>query len=146
MPERHRFMKGLFAWIGYSQKAVTYHRDPRYAGQTNWNYWRLWNFAIEGLTSFSIAPIKISTYLGLFVALCTFMYAVFVFFKALFYGDPVRGYPSLMLAILFLGGIQLIAIGMIGEYVGRIFNETKRRPLYIIKNYIPSNFEKDNLS
>ena len=139
-------MKGLFAWIGYSQKAVPYHRDPRYAGQTSWNYWRLWNFAIEGITSFSIAPIKISTYLGLFVALCTFMYAVFVFLKALFYGDPVRGYPSLMLAILFLGGIQLIAMGMIGEYVGRIFNETKRRPLYLIKNYIPSHFEKDNPS
>ena len=146
LPEHHRFMKGLFAWIGYSQKAVPYHRDPRYAGQTNWNYWRLWNLAVEGITSFSIAPIKISTYFGLFVALCTFMYAIFVFFKALFYGDPVRGYPSLMLAILFLGGIQLIAIGMIGEYIGRIFNETKRRPLYLIQNYIPSHFENDKPS
>jgi glycosyltransferase involved in cell wall biosynthesis len=136
--EHHRFMKGLFAWIGYRQKAITYTRDARYAGQSKWNYWSLWNFALEGMTSFTTAPLLAASYLGLLTSLTAFIYAVYVVYKTLVYGDPVKGYPSLMVVILFLGGIQLLAIGVIGEYIGRIFNETKRRPLYILKDYIPS--------
>lgn len=141
--EQHRFMKGLFTWIGYPQKAVLYRRDPRFVGKTKWNYWRLWNFALEGITSFTITPLKIATYIGLSTSFLAFVYAAFVFFKALIYGDRVRGYPSLMVVILFLGGIQLFSIGVIGEYLGRIFNETKGRPLYFIKHYFAS-LSQDN--
>lgn len=141
--EQHRFMKGLFTWIGYPQKAVLYRRDARFAGKTKWNYWRLWNFAIEGITSFTIGPMKIAVYIGLSTSLLAFIYAVFILLKALVYGDPVRGYPSLMVVILFLGGIQLLSIGIMGEYLGRIFNETKRRPLYFIKNYYASHNKKN---
>ena len=130
--EEHRFMKGLFAWIGFPSKAFLYRRDPRAAGETKWNYWKLWNFAIEGITSFTVAPLKASTYIGLFVAMMSLIYAIFVIWKAMMYGDPVRGYPSLMAVILFLGGVQLVSVGLLGEYVGRIFNEVKRRPLYLL--------------
>ncbi len=140
--EHHRFMKGLFAWIGYPQKAVSYRRDPRFAGKTKWNYWKLWNFALEGITSFTIAPLKISTYLGLVTAFGAFLYALYVIAKTLIFGDPVKGYPSLIVIILFLGGIQLITIGVIGEYLGRMFNETKQRPLYFLKAYHPSKFNQ----
>jgi glycosyltransferase involved in cell wall biosynthesis len=137
--EQHRFMKGLFAWIGFPQKKVLYSRHPRYAGQTKWNYWKLWNFALEGITSFTIAPLKIATYLGLLVAFAALVYASVIVLKTLLYGNPVAGYPSLMVAILFLGGVQLIGIGIVGEYVGRMFNETKGRPLYFLKYHEPSN-------
>ena len=140
--EHHRFMKGLYAWIGYPQKAVPYQRDRRYAGQTKWNYWKLWNFALEGITSFSIAPLKLATYLGLITALSAFIYALFIVFKTLIYGEPVRGYPSLMVAILFFGGTQLFFTGVLGEYLGRMFNESKRRPLYFLKGYKPSRFDR----
>lgn len=130
--ERHRFMKGLFAWIGFSQKAIDYQRDARFAGVTKWNYWKLWNFAIEGITSFSIAPLKVSTYLGLLVAVLAFLYALFVIYKTLMFGDPVQGYPSLMVVVLFLGAVQLVGIGVLGEYLGRMFVETKYRPLYLL--------------
>lgn len=136
--EQHRFMKGLFAWIGYPSIAVEYDRDPRQAGQTKFNYWKLWNFAIEGITSFTIAPLKLATYFGILVAVAAFIAIVFLVAKTLLFGDPVKGYPSLMSVILFLGGIQLIALGSLGEYIGRMFNETKRRPLYFTKQYIPS--------
>ncbi|WP_159699085.1 glycosyltransferase family 2 protein [Massilia sp. 9I] len=136
--EEHRFMKGLFAWIGFPSKALPYRRDPRAAGETKWNYWKLWNFAIEGITSFTVAPLKISTYLGLLVAVLSLIYAAFVIWKALIYSDPVRGYPSLMAVILFLGGVQLISVGLLGEYVGRIFNEVKRRPLYLVNRRLDS--------
>lgn len=136
--EQHRFMKGLFAWIGYPQKAVPYQREARAAGQTKWNYWRLWNFALEGITSFSTAPLKLATYIGLLTALASFIYAGVIIYKTLVYGEPVRGYPSLMVVILFLGGVQLFTIGIIGEYLGRTFNEAKRRPLYIVKDYLPA--------
>jgi polyisoprenyl-phosphate glycosyltransferase len=136
--EQHRFMKGLFAWIGYSQKAIPYRRDPRYAGTTKWNYWKLWNFALEGITSFSIAPLKVATYLGLMTAVVAFGYAAVVIFKKLAYGDSVPGYPSLIVVVLFLGGIQLISLGIIGEYLGRMFDESKQRPLYLIKDYEPA--------
>ncbi|WP_084604467.1 glycosyltransferase family 2 protein [Desulfonatronum thioautotrophicum] len=130
--EQNRFMKGLFAWIGYPAKPVMYARDPRNAGVSKWNYWKLWNFALDGITSFSTTPLRISTYLGLTTALFAFFYALIVIYKTLMFGDPVQGYPSLMVVILFLGGVQLVFIGILGEYLGRIYNETKQRPLYLI--------------
>jgi polyisoprenyl-phosphate glycosyltransferase len=136
--EHHRFMKGLFAWIGYRQKAVPYRRDPRYAGASKFSFWRLWNFSLEGITSFTVAPLKVSSYLGLLIALSAFLFACWIFSKTLFYGDPVPGYPSLMIVILFLGGIQLVILGVIGEYLGRMFNESKRRPLYLVADFRPS--------
>jgi glycosyltransferase involved in cell wall biosynthesis len=136
--EQHRFMKGLFAWIGYKQKAVQYQRDPRHSGETKWNYWKLWNFAIDGITSFTIAPLKISTYLGLLTAASAFSYGIYMAIETLIYGNPVPGYPSLIVIVLILGGVQLVAIGVLGEYLGRIFNETKHRPLYFVNEYLPS--------
>jgi len=134
--ERQRFMKGLFTWIGYKQKSIVYERDARFAGESKFNYWRLWNFALEGITSFSTAPLKLATYVGLGTAALAFVYAVWVFGKALLLGDRVQGYPTLMLVILFLGGVQLMALGMIGEYLGRMYIETKQRPLYLIDELI----------
>ena len=136
--ERHRFMKGLFAWIGYPQTAVSYQRQARHAGQSKWNYWRLWNFAIEGITSFSTAPLRVATYFGLLVALAAFLYGSYIILDTLIHGNPVPGYPSLMVVILFLGGIQLIGIGIIGEYLGRLYDEAKQRPLYLVKAYLPA--------
>jgi glycosyltransferase involved in cell wall biosynthesis len=131
-------MKGLFAWIGFPQKEVLYDRDRRRAGATKWNYWRLWNFALEGITSFTIGPLKVASYLGLVTAAGAFLYAAFVISKTVLLGESVPGYPSLMVVILFLGGVQLITLGIIGEYLGRIFNETKDRPLYFLKAYHPA--------
>jgi polyisoprenyl-phosphate glycosyltransferase len=136
--EQHRLMKGLFAWIGFPQLGVPYHREARHAGRSKWNYWKLWNLAIEGFTSFTIAPLKLATYLGAAVAVLSFVYAVIIIFKTVAYGDPVRGYPSLMVVILFLGGVQLLSIGIIGEYLGRMFNEIKQRPLYLVNRYVPA--------
>lgn len=136
--EQHRFLKGLFAWIGYPQKAVPYRRDPRFAGASKWNYWRLWNLALEGITSFTIAPLTIATYLGTLIALVAFLYAGFIVYDTLISGNPVAGYPSLIVVVLFLGGVQLITLGIIGEYLGRVFDETKSRPLYIVQDYHPS--------
>ncbi|BDU20232.1 glycosyltransferase family 2 protein [Dyella sp. GSA-30] len=130
--ERQRFMKGLFAWIGYRQTAVLYQREPRQAGTTKWNYWRLLQLAIEGVTSFSTAPLRLATWVGLFSSLLSFVYGLWVLTKSIIYGDPVRGYPTLMLVILFLGGVQLLALGVIGEYLGRNYAESKQRPLYFI--------------
>lgn len=136
--EYHRFMKGLFAWIGYPAVAVMYRRDPRFAGVTKWNYFALWNLALEGVTSFTIAPLKVATYFGFAIAGLAFVYASVIIYRTVVYGDPVRGYPSLMVAVLFLGGVQLIATGVVGEYLGRIFDESKRRPLYLLKGFAPS--------
>ncbi len=133
--ERHRFMKGLFSWVGFSQTAVLFQREPRIAGKTKWNYWKLWNLAIEGITSFTIAPLKLATFLGFTTALFAFIYAMVIVYKTLYFGEPVQGYPSLMVVILFLGGIQLITLGIIGEYLGRTFDEVKQRPLYIVKDF-----------
>lgn len=130
--ERHRFMKGLFGWVGFRQIGVPYDRAPRAAGRTKWNYWKLWNFALEGITSFSAAPLKVATYVGVLTALAAFAYGVWIVVKTLLWGDPVAGYPSLMTVILFLGGIQLIALGLIGEYLGRLYEESKQRPLYLV--------------
>ncbi len=136
--EQHRFMKGLFAWVGFPQKAVLYRRDPRFAGDTKWNYWKLWNFAVEGITSFSTVPLRLATYCGIGIAFIAFIYAGWIFYKTLAYGESVKGYPSLMVVLLFLGGGQLIGIGVLGEYLGRMFNETKNRPLYFLNEHLPS--------
>ena len=136
--EQHRFMKGLFAWVGFPQKAVLYHRDPRAAGTTKWNYWKLWNFAVEGITSFSTEPLRLATYCGVGIAVVAFLYAGWIVYKTLAFGEAVKGYPSLMVVLLFLGGGQLIGIGVLGEYLGRMFNETKNRPLYFLNEHRPS--------
>jgi polyisoprenyl-phosphate glycosyltransferase len=136
--ETHRYMKGLYAWIGFPQKAVPYSRHARHAGNTKWNYWRLWNFAIEGITSFSAVPLKLATYLGVGASILAFSYGTFMVARTLLFGNPVAGYPSLIVIVLFLGGIQLTCLGIIGEYLGRIYNEAKRRSLYFVKGYHPS--------
>ena len=137
-PEQHRFMKGLFTWIGFDQEAVPYERDPRLAGRSKWSWLKLLNLAIEGITSFTAAPLRIASVLGLAIALFAFVDGAWIIYKTLRYGDPVQGYPSLMTAVLFLGGVQLTAIGILGEYLGRVFHETKQRPLYHVKDYRPS--------
>jgi glycosyltransferase involved in cell wall biosynthesis len=136
--EQHRFMKGLFAWIGFPSTPVRYDRAPRAAGTTKWNYWKLWNFSLEGITSFTVAPLKIATYVGLLTAIGAVLYLAQLIFRTLAYGNPVAGYPSLLAVVLFLGGVQMMMLGVIGEYLGRIFNETKGRPLYLTERHLPS--------
>jgi polyisoprenyl-phosphate glycosyltransferase len=136
--EHHRFMKGLFAWVGFPSRAVLYDRHPRAAGESKWSYWKLWNFALEGITSFTVMPLKIATYLGLAVAGFAAVYGAVIVVRTLAFGNPVPGYPSLMVVVLFLGGAQLMTLGVMGEYLGRIFNETKRRPLYFVERFVPS--------
>jgi len=136
--ERHRFMKGLFGWVGYNRVAIPYHRDPRRAGHSKFNFWRLWNLALEGITSFSTAPLRLATYLGLLTAFVAFLYGLAIIVKALLFGDPVAGWPTMMSVILFLGGTQLIALGVIGEYLGRLYDEAKQRPLYLVDSWLPS--------
>ena len=136
--EQHRFMKGLFAWVGYPTTCVLYDRAPRHAGVSAWNYWTLWNLALEGITSFTVMPLKLATYVGLCIALLSGVYAAQVIVKTLIIGNPVAGYPSLMTVVLFLGGVQLMFLGVIGEYLARIFNETKQRPLYLVERFLPS--------
>ncbi len=136
--EHHRFMKGLFAWVGFPATTVLYDRAPRCVGDSKWNYWKLWNLALEGITSFTVMPLKIATYLGLAVALLSIAFGAQVIVKTLLFGNPVAGYPSLMTVMLFLGGVQLMTLGVIGEYLGRIFNETKHRPLYLVERFLPS--------
>ena len=136
MPERNRFMKGLFAWAGFKQTAVSYHREERKFGKTKFNYWKLWTLAIDGITSASTAPLRIWSYLGGIVALGALGYALFIIIRTLTTGIIVPGYASLMVAILFLGGLQLLSLGVLGEYVGRILTETKARPLYVVRETI----------
>jgi polyisoprenyl-phosphate glycosyltransferase len=136
-PERSRFMKGLFAWIGFPCREIEYDRDGRHAGESKWNYWQLWNFALEGITSFSVVPLKAASYVGFITALAAFAYGVYVIGKTLLYGDPVRGYPTLIVVVLFLGGLQLMALGIIGEYLARMFIEVKQRPLYLLQQALP---------
>ncbi|HET9018187.1 MAG TPA: glycosyltransferase family 2 protein [Acetobacteraceae bacterium] len=136
--EHHRFMKGLFAWVGFPSVAVPYDRAPRLAGRTSFNYWKLWNFALEGITSFTVMPLKLATYVGLATALVAALYGGHLILITLLFGNPVHGWPSLMAVTLFLGGVQLVTLGIIGEYLGRIFNETKGRPLYLVERFAPS--------
>lgn len=136
--ERHRFMKGLFGWVGYGPLSIPYHRQARIAGRSKFGAWKLWNFALEGITSFSTAPLRAATYLGLLVAALSFIYAAIVIGRALAHGDPVAGWPSMMTVVLFLGGTQLIALGLIGEYLGRLYEEAKQRPLYLVQQWQPA--------
>lgn len=138
MGERQRFMKGLFAWVGYQQTALHYTRQARIAGATKFNYWRLWNLALEGITSFSTAPLRLATYVGLLAALFAFAYGIWIIAKTMLWGDAVQGWPSMMTVILLLGGMQLMALGMVGEYLGRLYMETKQRPLYLVAKQFPS--------
>lgn len=131
--ESQRYTKGYFSWIGFKKKEITYKRDPRAAGQTHWNYFKLFDLAIEGIVSFSIAPLRIATGLGIFVAIVAFLYLIYIVVRTIVLGTDLAGYPSTIAVILFLGGAQLLSLGIIGEYVGRIFNETKNRPLYLIE-------------
>lgn len=133
MPERNLFMKGVLSWVGGRTDIVDYARAERVAGSTKFNGWKLWNLALEGITSFSTFPLRMWTYIGLLVAGLAFTYGAWMILDTLAFGNPVRGYPSLLVSILFLGGIQLIGIGVLGEYIGRIYIETKQRPKYILK-------------
>lgn len=136
--ERHRFMKGLFGWVGFEQVAIPYQREARVAGHSKFNLWRLWNFALEGVTSFSTAPLRVATYLGVMTALLAFVYALCIVLKALLWGDQVAGWPTMMTVILLLGGVQLMALGVIGEYLGRLYEESKQRPLYLVDRWHPA--------
>jgi len=138
MTERNRFMKGLFAWIGFQQETLLYDRDARAAGASKWPYWRLWKLAIEGVTGFSTAPLKISLYFGFASALLAFLALAYFLVKTWLIGDPVPGFPATIVTILFLGGVQLASIGILGEYVARLFVESKGRPLYLIDTYQPA--------
>jgi glycosyltransferase involved in cell wall biosynthesis len=136
MPERNRFMKGLFAWSGFRQAAVEYSRAERQVGKTKFRYWKLWTLALDGITSASTMPLRIWSYVGVVIAAFTLLYAVWVVIKTMLFGSDVAGYPSLMVAILFFGSVQLISLGVLGEYIGRILIETKRRPLYVVRRKI----------
>ncbi|NEO32572.1 MAG: glycosyltransferase family 2 protein [Symploca sp. SIO3C6] len=133
MPERTRFMKGLFTWVGFKQTSILFDREPRFKGQTTFNYWKLWNFALDGITSFSFLPLKVWSYIGLIISLISLLYASFLIIRTLIFGIDVPGYASLMVAVLFLGGIQLLTLGIIGEYLGRVYEEVKERPLYFVR-------------
>lgn len=133
LPERNRFMKGLFSWVGYKQVPIYFVREPRKLGKTSFNYWKLWNFALDGITSFSSVPLKVWSYFGLFISVISFLYGSFLLLKTLILGVDLPGYASTIVIILFLGGIQLISLGVIGEYIARIYEEIKQRPLYLVR-------------
>lgn len=136
MRENTRFMKGIFAWVGFKTTTVTYNVVPRMHGTTRFNFWKLWNLALEGITSFSTLPLRVWTYMGGLVSVTAFAYAIYLFIRTLLYGVETPGYASLMIAILFIGGVQLIGIGVLGEYIGRIFSEVKGRPAYIVRQIL----------
>jgi glycosyltransferase involved in cell wall biosynthesis len=140
--ESQRNAKGMFSWIGYKKKEILYDRDPRAAGETKWNYTKLLNLAIDGITSFTTAPLRIASLFGLLISFIAFIYIVWLVIRTLIFGPDVAGYPSLMAVVLFLGGVQLLSLGIIGEYIGRIFNETKQRPLYLVEEYHTSGHKK----
>ena len=134
MPERTRFMKGLFAWVGFRQTSIIFDRPERYRGKTTWNYWKLWNFALEGITSFSSFPLKIWGYIGILFSSLSFAFGIFLILRTLIFGVDVPGYASLMVTVLFLGGIQLMSLGILGEYLSRVYEEVKGRPLYLVSD------------
>ena len=134
LPEQHRFMKGLFTWVGFKQTGLDYEREERQAGETKWRYWRLWNFALDGITSSTTLPLRIWTYVGCGVSALSFLYAGFLMSRTLIHGADLPGYASLMVCVLFMGGINLIGLGILGEYLGRTSDEAKRRPLYLISD------------
>ena len=131
--ESERYTKGMYSWIGFKKKELEFEQGDRVAGESSWSYRQLFSFAIDGITSFTTTPLRISTVVGFIVSMCAFLYMIYVFFKAVLFGEPVQGYPTLVILILFLGGIQLLSLGIIGEYIGRIYNETKNRPDYIVR-------------
>ncbi|MXN73752.1 glycosyltransferase [Burkholderia sp. 4701] len=133
LPERRRFMKGLFAWVGFRTVIVDYERDARSAGKSKFSGWKLWNFALEGITSFSTVPLRSWTYIGLGIAALSFLYGSFIVTRTLMFGNPVPGYASLISAMLFISGIELVGIGVVGEYIGRIYYESKERPVYLVR-------------
>ncbi len=133
--ESERYTKGMFCWIGFEKKEIIFNRGDRVAGQSNWSFWNLFNLAIEGITSFTTAPLRFASVIGFIIAFVAFIYALYFISKTLILGDPVQGFTTLIVVILFLGGIQLLSIGILGEYIGRIFNETKRRPTYLASEY-----------
>ncbi|NCO10964.1 glycosyltransferase family 2 protein [Candidatus Saccharibacteria bacterium] len=133
--ESQRNTKAMFSWVGFHKKEILYNRDPRVAGETHWNYRKLINLAVDGITSFTTAPLRVATVAGMLVSVFAFIYLIYTVLSALLVGSSADGYPSMMAVILFLGGVQLLSLGIIGEYVGRIFNETKQRPLYLIEEY-----------
>lgn len=143
LPERNLFMKGVLSWVGFNTAVISYERAPRVSGKTKFNGWRLWNFALEGITSFSTLPLRLWTYLGLMVFIFSFIYAGWIILNKLLFGNPVPGYPSIMVSILFLGSVQLIGIGVLGEYIGRIYIESKQRPRYIIKQKTDNKSQTD---
>ena len=132
LPEKDRFMKGIYAWAGFNTTTVEFERTERISGETSFNYWKLWNFALTGITSFTTIPIRLGTYLGLLIATLSFIYGFYIIGRTLAYGVDVPGYASLLVAVLFLGGIQLFFLGMLGEYIGRIYKEVKNRPIYVV--------------
>lgn len=134
MPERNRFMKGMFAWVGYKTAIVEYSRPTRSAGTTKFTGWKLWNFALEGLTSFSTLPLRLWSYIGMVGVILSILFAIFIVARTLMYGPDTAGYPSLIVAVVFFGSVQLISIGIVGEYVGRVYTETKGRPIYLVRN------------
>lgn len=134
LPERNRYMKGIFSWPGFKQVTVPFERDARFCGETKWNYFKLIGLAMDGITSFSIRPLRLATLVGALVAFSAFIYGAFIVMKTVVFGEPVSGYPSMMVVQLALGGVQLLSIGLLGEYIGRIFIETKQRPLYLIQS------------
>ena len=138
LPERNRFMKGLFAWIGYTQITLEYDRHARAAGQTKWPYLKLFHFAVEGITGFSVVPLRLASYAGFLTAFGAFIYAIMFMVKTLTIGESVKGFPTLIVTILLMGGLQLMAMGIIGEYLGRLFMESKRRPLYLLDEVKPA--------
>ncbi len=135
MRESERYTKGMYSWIGFKKKEIEFDRGNRVAGSSSWSFRQLFSLAIDGITSFTSLPLRISTVVGFIVSMLAFIYMIYVFIKALIWGDPVQGYPSLVILLLFLGGIQLLSLGIIGEYIGRIYNETKNRPDYIVRNF-----------
>jgi polyisoprenyl-phosphate glycosyltransferase len=144
LPERTRFMKGLYSWIGFKQVGIEYDQQPRHLGKTKWNYWKLWNFAIDGITLFSTTPLRLWSYIGIIISFLSFIYGSYLILRTLILGKDVPGYASIMVIILFLGGLQLISLGVIGEYLGRVYAETKRRPLYVVReSYGFSNVEHE---
>lgn len=138
LPERNRYMKGLYAWIGYTQQELPYVREARHAGRTNWGFWKLVGLALDGLTSFTWAPLRMATLVGALTALAALVMGGVIVVRTLLHGDPVPGYPSLMCVVLFLGGMQLLATGIQGEYLGRLFAESKQRPIYLLKQVLPA--------
>lgn len=133
--ESQRYTKGMFSWIGFRKKELLFDQQCRIAGESKWNFFKLLNLAVEGITSFTVAPLRIASVSGAIVSLLAFIYGIYIFVTNLIYDDPVDGFPTIMVTILFLGGVQLLSIGIIGEYLGRIFNETKKRPVYFARSY-----------